>query len=504
MKVLGEATKQDLKDFLYYGMNYEDKQLYDEVCKRQANIFQFSGGTAQGMVKKAQPQNFYDLTSLNALSRPGSSFCFDDFCANGENESKYPEVISEKLKDSHGCILFQEQIMQLCEKLSNGKIKGDYARKLLKKLGKAKKKQEDLDAWDNLVKTIKEESKTTLSNTDIEEFTNDLLTLSAYSFNKSHAAAYTYVACETLYVTRYFRPYFWAASLTYDATKLDALKVSIKNAQNDGFKILPPDINTSNTHFTPLSDGIRFGLNEIKGIGETPCEEIIKNRPYNSVKEFIIKNLDSKGVNKRITTALVGGGAFDNIIPAKQRKKYLNIVEEFYEKKKTKKNPELLAELWDEIEENHQWDSETTVNEYMEYEKTYLGGNFFHGIFSDVMGEKIEKLHSLGKCLRSFEEVREEDRPTAYVPVQISSLRTHEQKNGKLMLFMECEDTNGEKVSVPMFGSYYQYLKEKMFTGFYLIQVYDNAGSIIFGSRNYISSPASIRCMAIKWNIDTK
>ena len=246
MKILKEnVNKQEVKDFLYYGMSIEDKHLYQQVNESQANIFQFSGGTASGMIQRAIPTNFEELTCLSALSRPGSSFEFDDFVNNGTTSSKYPKVIAEKLEDSHGCILFQEQIMKLVEDLTNKKINGSFARGLLKKLGKAKKKQEDLDAWKNLVETIKEEAKDKLTKTEIDEITQDMLTLSAYSFNKSHAAAYTYVACETLYMTYYFKPYFWAAALTYDASKVDVLKDSIANAQKDGFKILPPDINTS-------------------------------------------------------------------------------------------------------------------------------------------------------------------------------------------------------------------------------------------------------------------
>lgn len=492
-------SKQELKDFLYYGLDVNDKQLYQQVNESQANIFQFSGNTASGMIKRAVPQNFDELTSLNALSRPGSSFEFDDFVNNGTDSSKYPEIIAEELKDSHGCILFQEQIMRLVEKLTHGKKSGEKTRKLLKSLGKAKKKQEDLDAWDDLVKVIKEEAKGVLTDREIEDFTQDMLTLSAYSFNKSHAACYTYNACETLYMTRYFKSYFWAASLTYDASKTDALKDSIKNAQKNGFKILPPDVNTSNLHFTPLPDGIRFGLNEIKGVGEEPALNIIENRNYESIIDFIIKTLGTK-VNKKITLALVGSGAFDNLIPAGERKKYLKITEEFYEKKKTKKNPEILKELWDQILSLHEWDSKTTAEEYMEMEKTYLSGSFFHGIFSDDVVSKIEKLKSLNKCLRDFNEIREEDRTSAYVPVYISDMKCHQQKNGQTMLFMTCEDCNGEKVSVPMFGSYYQYLKEKMFTGFYLLKVYSNEdGGIIFGSKGWCSNPETIRSMVIRF-----
>lgn len=120
------VSKQEVKEFLYYGMSIEDKHLYQQVNESQANIFQFSGGTASGMIQRAIPTNFEELTCLNALSRPGSSFEFDDFVNNGNNSSKYPKIIAEKLGDSHGCILFQEQIMKLVEDLSNGKVNGNY------------------------------------------------------------------------------------------------------------------------------------------------------------------------------------------------------------------------------------------------------------------------------------------------------------------------------------------------------------------------------------------
>ena len=107
-------------------MSIEDKHLYQQVNESQANIFQFSGGTASGMIQRAIPTNFEELTCLNALSRPGSSFEFDDFVNNGTTSSKYPKIIAEKLGDSHGCILFQEQIMKLVEDLSNGKVNGNY------------------------------------------------------------------------------------------------------------------------------------------------------------------------------------------------------------------------------------------------------------------------------------------------------------------------------------------------------------------------------------------
>lgn len=124
MKIIEKVSKEDLKKHLI-NINLEDKNLYDEVQKNQFGIFQFSGNTASRMIKEAHIDNFNDLVSVNALSRPGSSFSFPDFCKNGDSGSKYPETISKYLKDSRGCILFQEQCMRLIESFTNEYSVGD-------------------------------------------------------------------------------------------------------------------------------------------------------------------------------------------------------------------------------------------------------------------------------------------------------------------------------------------------------------------------------------------
>lgn len=119
MKIIEEVTKEQLKEQLK-NIDLTDQNLYKEVNNNQFGIFQFSGNTASGMIKEAKVNNFNDLVSINALSRPGASFGFNDFCNNIDGKSKYPEQISKYLKDSRGCILFQEQIMNITYQLSNG------------------------------------------------------------------------------------------------------------------------------------------------------------------------------------------------------------------------------------------------------------------------------------------------------------------------------------------------------------------------------------------------
>ena len=500
MEILEEVTKEDLRQHLK-DINLEDPRLFEEVQKNQFGVFQFSGGTASGMIQRAGVDNFNDLISINALSRPGSSFSFPNFCENGRTGgSKYPEFISKFLKDSRGCILFQEQIMHVANECG---LDSNYVRGLLKKLGKANKKKEDLDAWDKVVAQFEKAfAEKGMSDTEIRMVIDDFVTLSAYSFNKSHAAAYSYLAAETIYLSKYFKPAFYAANLTYEAGKQDKLKEAMKTVKKAGYKVIAPDVNKSSGHFAPVDGNLAFGLGEIKGIGEKPMESIIKNRPYNSIIDFVIKNLGEKPINKRVTTALVAGGAFDNVIEKDQRKKYFNIVNDFYVKKKTKKTPALLEQLWNDVVEDHELDITTGVDDYMKFENDYLGGNFFHGMFSDAMIEKIDKLYSLGKCLRNFEEVREQNKPTAYVPLQVKSYRYHTQKNGQEMCFLNCEDMNGEEVSIPVFASYWEFCKIKFFAeGFYLLSVFDKDGQIMFGSRNWVTSPDTKRGFMIRWKI---
>lgn len=501
MKILGKATKEELHSFLNYGMSLDDKNLYEQLNKTQFGIFQFSGDTAAKMVRQVHVDNFNELVVVNALSRPGSSFALPDFieAKNNPKQKKYPKVIDDCLKDSQGIIIFQEQIMHISELLSNGKIKGNSVRGLLKKLGKANPKQEDKDKWNEYVEVMKQNAgKLGLKPNEVNTICNDMLTLSKYSFNKSHAMAYSYIAAETIYLSRYFTNSYYSACLAYDASKKDVLKDSIKKVEERGYKILPPDVNSSGLHFYPKDMNILFGLNDIKGVGEEPAKKVIECRPYTSIIDFILKT----GCNKRITDALVCGGAFDSIIGDK-RKYFDNIVQKFYEKKKTIKIAALLQEKWDEAVAETP-DCETTGEDYVKYEEEYLGGQFFHNKFTAI-ADKIEALYSKGYCLRDFDEIRKKNLPKQYCFVYVNSFRYHTDKNGNEMLFMEIEDRNGEKQSVPIFASYWKYVKVKFFAeDFYLMDLYTtDDGKIMFGSRNFRDSknPLTVKNMMARVNV---
>ena len=496
MKILKrDVSKKEFKEFLN-NIDLNDKNLYKEITENQNFVFQFSGNTASRMTREAKPETFDDVVCLNAYSRPGASFGFGNFCLikNEGQKSVYPEQLQSFLVDGRGTICFQEQIMAIGNYLTDGKYNGNTWRQLLKKLGKAKKAPEDLKKWDEMVACAKEVgAKKGISAKDIDLLCDDLKTLSAYSFNKSHAAAYSYLAMETVYLAKYFKPYFYAINLSTEAGKKDAIKEAIDSCKKSGFEVEPPNINNSRENFFPKENKLYFGFNDIKGVGEEPAKDIVRNQPYTSIIDFICKNIGTK-INKRVTSALIGSGAFDEFIEG-NRKYYQQVADKFYEKKKTIKTIPLLEEKWEDSL-NEVEKCETTETDYIEYEETYLGGQFFHSKFSAI-AEKIEKLYSKGYCLRDFDELRRKNLPKQYVFVYVNSYRYYNDKNGREMLFCEIEDRNGEKQSIPIFASFWQYVKLKFYgEAFYLMDLYPTEdGKVMFGSRNWVKDPVTIKNM---------
>jgi DNA polymerase III subunit alpha len=492
LKILKEVSKKELKEFIYT-INLEDKNLYNELNKDNTiGIFQLNGGTASDIVKQIKPQSFKDINAVNSLSRPGTSMFVQDYI-NGrdKNKKKYSQQISDLLSDSYGIILFQEQVMSIFNKIGNFSLEEtNEIRGLMKRLGKADKDPKDIKKWDKAVKRfIKNSTEKGIKEKDAKYIADDLLRLSSYSFNLSHSSAYSYTAIMTLYFSYYFKKYFLASELEYEIENDKNLIEAFSSIRSQGIEILPPDINNSFDVVYPLEGNqLILGLSNIKQVSINAAKHIIENRPYKSLFDFITK-IEGKYVKINAIKALVASGAFD--FESKNRKRVIKVLETFWEKKKSIKVIEKLKLIWEEADKEVLSGIKTDAIDLKNYEKNYLGGNFFTSSFSE------ELKHALLKINRIYHNFKEVNRVAKKTPVEVEEIRKIIDRNGNEMAFLSIEDMNGCKTSIPVFASYWKVIKDLIEEDkkFLLSLFLDDNGNILFGKRGWVDNIKTIERM---------
>ena len=494
MKIIKKVDKRDLKNFLY-DINIEDKNLYIEANNPDSvGIFQLNGDLAAKIIKKVKPSNFDEINAVSAFARPGTSSFVDQYVKNRDkNISQYPKKVQELLKDTNSIILFQEQTMAIFNKIGGFTLEEtNYIRGLMKKLGKANKSKEDLMAWERVIdKFINGAKENGIKASDAKKIADDLLKMSSYSFNRSHSSSYTYIAVQTLYLSYYFRKYFYSSVLHYEVERGDYLLEKLKAVKKQEFKIEPPDINKSKMYVSPIEDNtIIFGLSEIKGVGENPAKAIVENQPYKNLIDLIIKT-QGKRVTSSTIKALIGIGAFDNI-EVHNRNKLLEIFNLFWSNKKSTKVPEKLMLLWKEAEkEIEKLNIKSGIEEIRLLEKKLLGFNFFITPFNDNFIKSIDLLVRKNLAYKDFDSVKA---VSLKVPVLVNKIKVLKDRNKNEMAFLEIEDINGVVKSIPIFHSFWNLLKPYFVEGkVHMINLYlTEDGEIMFGRRKYIRNDSEI------------
>ena len=506
MKVIREATTQDLKKHLYKNFDNNDFKLYDEVNSLDyIGIFQFTGQAAKGLVKYLQPENFQELNAINAFARPGTMDNAYLFKEGKEGvKSKYPEVVREVVENTNGVILYQEQAMKIFEVAGGFSLEeANEVRSLMKKLGKLEKDPEDLKKWEKTLNKFKKNAvKKGMTEQDVDKLGEDLIKFSFYSFNLSHSTSYTYLAAMTLYLSIYFRKYFYSSVLEYEIDR-DKETLSVMNTiKRKGIDIHPPNVNHSSIRVSP-GEGkeIYFGLSNIKHVSEKVAEGIVLNRPYESIIDFIIKTRKDKEysrvINKRVIENLIKIGAFDELIGA-ERKKMLTVFTKFWEEKKSIKVEEKLIALWNKtVKSVEALGGFTTTNiDRINFEKELFGFNFFSSLFTNKSKQVIEKIYSKGLCEKGIFAVEDK---SIKIPVVIDSMRIITDKNDNEMAFVEIEDMFNEKISVPIFASYWKNIKDIIENGqdkIFLMNLFrDDKGGILFGQKGFVKSEQVMRRM---------
>ena len=312
-----------IKQSLAEEINWPDIALNDEKAMavfaegRTEAVFQFESSGMQEICRKLKPKGIEDLAALNALYRPGplDGGMVDEFIQrhHGKKTVRYqtPEM-KDILSNTYGILVYQEQIMQLAQKLAGYTLsEADLMRRAM-----GKKKREEMALHEE--KFINGAVERGIKREKAEKIFSLMAQFSDYGFNRSHSVAYAYLAFQTAYLKAHYPEHFYAAVLSSEAQ--DAAKVFkySKELKVQGINLLPPDVNESNSGFTPLARAIRYGLAAIKGLGQSTVNAIINARQSGPFKSFFdfAERIEAGALNKRSLESLVSAGAFDSLKPA--------------------------------------------------------------------------------------------------------------------------------------------------------------------------------------------
>ncbi len=280
-------------------------------------IFQFESHGMRDILRRYQPTRIEDLTALNALYRPGpiQGGMIDDFInrKHGKTKVSYElPQLQDILEETYGVILYQEQVMQIANRLASFSLgEADILRRAM-----GKKKKEEMAA--QRAKFLAGCEKNKINEKKAVRIFDLMEEFAGYGFNKSHSCAYALLAYQTAYLKTHFPVEFMAALLTSETGSTEKQVKYINESRGMSIPILPPDVNESDLFFTPVGDSIRFGLAAIKNVGENTAKAIRESRvsqgEFKSLYEFF-ERIESRFLNKRVLESLIKCGAMDSLGP---------------------------------------------------------------------------------------------------------------------------------------------------------------------------------------------
>ncbi|MDT5269750.1 MAG: polymerase subunit alpha [Acidobacteriota bacterium] len=305
------------RDIVWSEIPQDDPKTYDLFATGHTEaVFQFESVGMQEICRKLRPKSLEDLSALNALYRPGplDGGMVDDFIDryHGKKPVEYlVPAMEEILKNTYGILVYQEQIMQLAQKLGGYSLgEADLMRRAM-----GKKKREEMAVHEE--KFISGCVRNKIAKKTAREIFRLMAQFADYGFNRSHSVAYAHVAYQTAYLKAHYPEHFYAAVMTNVTDDTAKIFKYASELRSQGIKMLPPDVNQSGPGFTPVERAVRYGLCAIKGLGQSAVSPIIEARnekPIRSIFDFA-ERVGEKGSGKRVLESLVCAGAFDSLKP---------------------------------------------------------------------------------------------------------------------------------------------------------------------------------------------
>lgn len=331
LTVIDDAEKMIRKREPGFSMDavpYDDQRVYAMLNAGETEgVFQMESGGMTQAVMGLQSKSLEDIIAIISLYRPGPMESIPTYIANRHNPGnvKYKTPQLEHILDvTNGCIVYQEQVMQICRELAGF----SYGQADLVRRAMSKKKHDVMEKErQHFVHGNTEPGHECagcvangISETVANAIFDDMSSFASYAFNKAHAAAYAVVAYQTAYLKRHYPREFMAALLTSVLDNTGKVIEYTAECQRMGIRMLPPDINASDAGFTVEGKDIRFGLLALKNVGRNLIATVVRERsgtPYRSLYDFC-KRLHGTEINRRAVESMIKSGAFDNL-EAKRR-----------------------------------------------------------------------------------------------------------------------------------------------------------------------------------------
>ena len=456
------AVRSRVPEFRISGISYDDPDTYAMLARGETEgIFQLESTGMTQVLVSMRPKNLEDIIALISLYRPGPMDSIPTYLRN----RREPDKISYKtpqlahiLDVTNGCIVYQEQVMQIFRELAGFSFgQADNIRRAMSKK-KHKVMEEEREHFVHGCAEPGKECPGCVKNGIPEQVANEIydemISFASYAFNKSHAACYAYVAFQTAYLKCHYPHEFMAALLTSVLDNTSKVIEYTTECQRLGIKVLQPDINISRGGFTADGGCIRFGLNAVKSVGRNLIEAVVKerkDRPYRGLYDFC-RRLYGNELNRRALENLIKCGAFDALEPS--RRGMLECVEGILKSVETdmRRNLEgqmdLFGMMSGETAEPAGNDykvpklSEYPSGELLKMEKE-VSGLYLSGHPLDAYREQIAKISTCTVAQLQGENARQFDEKNVTLLCTVVKNKVMTTKSNTLMAFTTIEDLTG-------------------------------------------------------------
>ncbi len=466
-----------------HDVDYDDAKVYEMIASgKTEGVFQLESAGMKSFMKELKPSSLEDIIAGISLYRPGPMDFIPKYIKGKQNQASIvydcPEL-EEILAPTYGCIVYQEQVMQIVMKLAGYDLgRSDLVRRAMsKKKADVMAKEREYFVYGNKDLNVPGCIARGIDERVANKIFDDMTDFAKYAFNKSHAAAYTIVSYQTAWLKYYYPVEFMAALMTSVIDFPTKVAEYIMECRKMDIKILPPDINEGERDFSVSGGNIRYALSAIKSVGRSVIDNIVHERqehgPFVSLKDFI-ERLSGKEVNKRTVESFIKSGAMDGLHATRRQLMmvYVQVMDQVNQERKKSMTGQMT--LFDFVSDDEKAEFDVHYPNVGEYDKelklafekevlgVYISGHPLEE-YAKFLMKNVTALTTDFYVDDETGESRVRDNQNVIIGGMITSKTVKVTKNNKLMAFISLEDLVGT-VEVLIFPNDYErhqkYLEE--------------------------------------------